>query len=74
MWGSIHGARNVYSVWGNCTGLFWDHPVNALVDKICDEFVVLGGEGGEVEGLLQHSGVLGVGLVPSHEAEAMVMV
>ena len=54
-------------------GSFWDHPVHALVDKICDEFVVLGGESGEVEGLLQHSGVLGVGLVPSNETEAMAM-
>ena len=41
--------------------------VHALVDKIGDKFVVFGRECGEVQRLLQHSGVLGVGLPRGRE-------
>ena len=41
--------------------------VHALVDKVGDKFIVFGRECGEVQRLLQHSGVLGVGLPRGRE-------
>ena len=46
--------------------------VHALVDKVGDKIVVFGRECGEVQRLLQHSGVLGVGLPRGRERGAEV--